>query len=382
MPSKRDNVIMLLLDGSRCDRLPVSPELINITKSGSFFDQCIISSPYTVASVHSILTGIYGSKNGVNSYNNMFGLRNDVKTLTEYLKENDYYTVGDVHNKAVLSSRGFDKLSIHDEYSVDMVGHHKNIINNASKSGNPFFLFLQYSKLHTDSVSKVAKKFDDLDSSFFTKSQRKINESNFDKSMKDAGIYSEEILKYLHELELIDDTILIIFSDHGTSLGEKFGEKMYGSFTYDYTVKSYVVFINDKFPSKVVQKQVRSIDIMPTILDVLGIVSDKSFKDMDGESLLPLISSPWNKALSNFFLRKQDERIAYVETGGLGGPWPSPNEPNVRAVRTNEWKLIHNMEPGEWELYNLISDPDEEVNLFGTNKKVEEKLMKALNSFN
>ena len=103
---------------------------------------------------------------------------------------------------------------------------------------------------------------------------------------------------------------------------------------------------------------------------------------MDGESLLPLIDSSGHNGFFNFFRKKQNQRIAYVETGGLNGPWPSPDEPNVKAVRTNEWKLIHNITPGKWELYNLISDPNEEINLFGTQKRVEEKLMKHLNSFN
>ena len=60
-----------------------------------------------------------------------------------------------------------------------VVKHHKNIIKGAAHSESPFFLFLQYSKIHTDSVTKVARKFDDLDESFFTDSQRKINVSKF-----------------------------------------------------------------------------------------------------------------------------------------------------------------------------------------------------------
>ena len=73
MPKK--NILMVCLDGARVDMLKCSRELSTLFSQGSFFNQCIVSSPYTVASIHSIMTGMYGHKNGVDAYNNMFRLK-------------------------------------------------------------------------------------------------------------------------------------------------------------------------------------------------------------------------------------------------------------------------------------------------------------------
>ena len=42
---------------------------------------------------------------------------------------------------------------------------------------------------------------------------------------------------------------------------------------------------------------------------------------------------------------------------------PSPNTPNIKCVRTKKWKLIHNLTPDTWELYNLKNDPQELKNV-------------------
>ena len=68
------NVILILLDGSRIDMLDQVPGLSSMQNDGTFFNNCIVSSPYTIASVHSLFTGMYGLRNGVNSYYNMFGV--------------------------------------------------------------------------------------------------------------------------------------------------------------------------------------------------------------------------------------------------------------------------------------------------------------------
>jgi len=259
-----------------------------------------------------------------------------------------------------------------------MLPRHTNIIKSVSESEVPFFLFLQYSKIHTDSITKIAKKFDDLDESFFTEEQRKINEVNFTKSMQDAGKYSINIMDNIKKLGLLDNTIVVFFSDHGTSLGEKYGEKMYGSFTYDYTIKTFALFINKICPSKKISTQVRSIDIAPTLLEMLDIEAVKGVNSMDGQSLMPLMAETERKSMFDFFKRKDKNRIAYVETGGLGGPWPSPNAPNVKCIRTPDSKIIYNLTPDTWEFYDLKNDPHENNNLIDKDTKEIRQMVKLL----
>ena len=68
---KNYNVILILLDGARIDRLPVSYGLKKLVTKGTLFSQMIAAAPYTVASIHSLFTGLYATTNGVNCYNNM-----------------------------------------------------------------------------------------------------------------------------------------------------------------------------------------------------------------------------------------------------------------------------------------------------------------------
>ena len=146
-------------------------------------------------------------------------------------------------------------------------------------------------------------------------------------------------------------------TDHGSSNGEKIGEKAYGTFVYDYTINIWHYWL---WPSNIptgieISEQVRTIDILPTLLDLLEINQKKNKKKISGISLLPLIYG------------KQDtvSRLAFSETGGVDGAYPSPNSPNVRCVRDDGWKLIHNSSINQFELYNLNDDPEENNNLYG-----------------
>ena len=65
--------------------------------------------------------------------------------------------------------------------------------------------------------------------------------------------------------------------------------------------------------------------------------------------------------------KNKKERTAFVETGGLYGPWPSPNKSNVFCVIKNNKKLIYNDTPQTWEFYDLKKDPKELRNIFQRN---------------
>lgn len=373
---------MVCLDGARTDMLDCSEELSLLFSKGAHFKQCIVSSPYTVASIHSIMTGMYGYRNGVDAYNNMFNLKKRSKTLAEYLRAQGYFTHSDMLSDAVLSKRGFDKWTIHDENSLsseELLEYHKIIIDSASNKGDNFFVFLQYSKIHTACVKNVSKRFEDLDEDYYSLEQTKENKRNFIESMQVSGLYAKGLFQHLEDLGIIDETLLIFFSDHGTSLGEKYGEKMYGSFVYDYTIKTFFHFIHPFFTNAKYEEQIRCIDIMPTILDFLEIKPYSSSLPFQGESILPITTYYQKSKFLRYFMNKPRDRIAYVETGGIGGLWPSPNEPNVRCIRTPNYKLIHNKTPNTWEFYNLLDDPLESNNLIGHKSKDILVLKKELN---
>ena len=182
-----------------------------------------------------------------------------------------------------------------------------------------------------------------------------------------AEIYLETILEKINKLNFDKNSIILILSDHGIGLGEKFGERAYGSFCYDYTLKTFAYLMNNEFEPKEVDANVRHIDHMPTILDMLDVEIDKSFGSMDGESLIPLIKN------QNF-----KEKFAFSETGNPLTDTRPPKIPNTKSIRTSQWKLISNEYDGSREFYNLLDDPNEEENLIGQNLELEKIFMDEL----
>jgi arylsulfatase A-like enzyme len=154
-------------------------------------------------------------------------------------------------------------------------------------------------------------------------------------------------------------------SDHGISVGEKIGERAYGAFCYDYTLRTFAYFIIPGFSPLEISQQVRTVDFMPSILELLHIPLDKNYSELDGESLLPLIKG-----------QNVSENTAYSETGNPLEEKKPPKTPNTKSVRTSKWKLIINEHDNSKELYDLENDPDENENLIDKNLEIQETLWK------
>ncbi len=179
----------------------------------------------------------------------------------------------------------------------------------------------------------------------------KENGDRYNSYLPSCDEYILSLIKTMKECKINEKTILILFSDHGTSIGEKKGEKFYGVFVYDYTLNVFCLINIPGVIPKSTNKQCRTIDIFPTIMEIIQ-KSDVN-ENIQGESLFELIYNP-----------KNDERELFVETGGLYGPWPSPKKPNVFCVRINNKKLIYNDTPQTWEFYDLEKDPLEKDNIY------------------
>ena len=361
----KKNVIIIMIDGGRLDRAQNSPTFEKLKSNSSFFSNSITYGPHTIAAMHAVFSGSYGSRTGTNSYWSTYEFKkNKFKTLTEYLKDSNYETYADVINQLVVPKQGFDFYTIHDELNDNLVERHKNLLNemNSKKLNNKnFFLYLHYSNIHTGIMNEVLKVYDNFSNDFF--SNKNKNELRYDKLFQVAESYLNQILDKIYELEFDKNSIILVMSDHGVSVGEKIGERAYGAFCYDYTLRTFTYFLIPNSDAIEIKQQIRTVDFMPTILDFLNISLDTAYSNLDGKSLLPLIDG---KSFS--------ENYAFSETGNPLHEKSPPKEPNTKSIRSSEWKLIFNDYNQTKELYNLQLDPDENNNLIGTGKKIEEVL--------
>jgi len=354
------NIIFITLDGYRADKLDLCPVLKSYVDTSISFSNMITVAPYTLAAHHAIFSGMYASRNGVNSYYNMFKFKkNEITTLPEILQKQGYYTICDIINDIVIPSQGFDKVNIFDEKTVDFKKRHSDMIRKLANK-DKFFLFLHYTEPHKNYVIDVIQKFKDKENKDEYFNAKKQNEERFDSYMYQLDEYVSEILDTIKTSGLSENTTVIFQADHGTGIGERNGEMFYGVFVYDYTTNVFSMIHIPGKAGKIIKTQCPIIDLFSTIVEMSGYPLDKLDSKVQSCSLFPIIDGSDTK-----------NRDAFIETGGLYGPWPSPKKHNVFAVRSNDKKLIYNDTPETWEFYNLVDDPMEKNNIY------DEKLNKV-----
>ena len=368
----KKNVIIILIDGGRVDTAINSPIFENLQSKFTFYPQSITYAPYTTGSMHAILSGCYGNRTGVDSYWNVYKFKNNqFFTLGDYLSENNYYTYGDAHSEIIIPKLKFDEFNIHDEQEIDLVESHSNLLekmNEIYNNGKNFFLYLHFSKIHMGLSDEVLKKFNNFSKEYFENKESNIERYN--KLFKNAEIYVNSIMNKIDDLKLLENSIILILSDHGTSIGEKIGERAYGAFCYDYTLKTFAYLYNPDIVPRKISSQVRHIDFMPTILEMLNIPINPSYEKLDGKSLMPLING-----------QNISEEFAFSETGNPLNEKEPPKLPNTKSIRNSKWKLIYNVHNNTQELYDLENDSNEENNLIGKFTDKEKELSKELSKY-
>jgi arylsulfatase A-like enzyme/Tfp pilus assembly protein PilF len=149
------------------------------------------------------------------------------------------------------------------------------------------------------------------------------------------------------------DTLIVFTSDHGESLGEH-GETTHGIFAYEASLRVPLVFYNPRqWSSSVVTQPVGHIDLLPTILEVLGIPLPPG---IDGRSLVPVVAGS-----------RLPPRVEYFEamSGSLNRGWAP-----LRGLVAAGFKYVDLPIP---ELYDVERDPGETRNLARDNvQRVEE----------
>ncbi|NNE08439.1 MAG: sulfatase [Gemmatimonadetes bacterium] len=400
------NVILLTVDALRPDRLgsqgrlsSPTPNVDRIAAQGIQFANAYTTSPRTTQALATILTGRYPQTTGVRRLWDR--LEDREMTVTEILADRGYDTGGFASLPAPDDEFGFAQGF--QKFAAYPAGGAGAITNAAidwldSRKDRPFFLWMHYDdpKMPYCPPSQELIDIDPLYNGAFphcfdyTPSRGCVvfGLSRFDSTetaqierLYDSEIRAvdREIGKLLAALEREDrlhNSLILLTGTSGESLGEHGYYYDHGELLYDPVIQVPLIIRAENLPRMMIESQVRNLDIVPTLLDILHFdVSDR----FEGVSLMRLVQ------------RESSAEIlpVFVESGESLTPRFNHSRPiptiggKLRAVRDGRWKLIQTPAPGDdrVELYDLHTDPAETLNVATDNPETVRTLTNELNAW-
>jgi choline-sulfatase len=362
------NVFLITIDTLRSDHVRCygyeriqTPAIDQLAKQGIRFAQAFTPSPITNTSHASILTGLLPSSHGVSDFG--VPLAATHSTLAELLGKQGYRTaafIGSVILDSKTLAPGLDRgFEFYDNFpeKTDTKSRWGRIERRgmvvvqraetwlSAHRTAPHFVWVHLYDPHDpyEPPPPYSETYKD---------------HLYDGEIAYADSALSHFLAYLKEQSWYDGALIIVVGDHGEGLGEH-GEDTHGIFLYDSTTHVPLIL---KLPSeqgagRVVEGQVRTTDITPTILDFLEIPTPAN---LDGTSLQPF-----------FVGGDAAPRTVFGETDyPLRFGWAP-----LRSVRMDGSKLIEAPRP---EFYDLRSDAGELHNRYVPWDATVQKLRKSL----
>jgi len=364
------DVFLITIDTLRADHVHCygysqveTPTLDGLAKDGLRFSQAFTPSPITNTSHTTILTGLLPSSHGVTDF--AVPLAASHLTLAEMLKKKGYHTAAFI-GAVILDSktlapgldRGFDFYDNFPEHTeikarwerverrgMDVVKDAEAWLN--AHSAGPHFVWVHLYDPH-DPYEPPAPY------------SQTYKDRLYDGEIAYADSALANFLAFVKQHGWYENSLVIVVGDHGEGLGEHH-ENTHGIFLYDSTthVPLIVKLPGKSAAGKVIDAQVRTMDIVPTALDLLHAPVPAN---LDGASLKPYFtgSAPPGHAV-------------YGETDyPLRFGWAP-----LRSVRADGFKLIQAPRP---ELYDLHSDPGELKNNYDPANATVAKFQQMLNA--
>lgn len=351
------NVLLVTIDTLRADRLTdaAMPALSALARAGHVFRTTYAHAPLTAPSHASMLTGLLPPAHGVRG-NGAFRLDGTHVTLAERLKAAGYRT-GAFVAAFVLDSRfglaqGFDRYDGVDDdrtFATDFAFAERRApgvladaeawIAPPTASAQPWFAWVHLFDPHAP--------YDAPGTS---------GPHTYNDEVRYADTALGEFLGRLRRSGALDRTLIVVTADHGESLGEH-GESTHGLFAYDATMRVPLVVAGPSLGSGAHSAPAAHIDLVPTILDTLGLPADPalpglSLRVLDAESPRPI------------YLEAQDG-------------WLAAGAAPVSAVVSGHLKFIDLPEP---ELYDLDTDRGETRNVYSASDRRVRALERVLAS--
>jgi choline-sulfatase len=368
------DVYLVTIDTLRADHVHCygddriqTPALDSLAREGIRFAQAFTPSPITNTAHASILTGLLPSVHGVTDFG--IPLKKTYPTWAELLKQNGYQTAAfigavilDSHTLAPGLDRGFD---YYDNFPSDP-GEGEHWGRTERRGADVVHRAETWMDAHPQKPRFVwVHLYDPHDPYEPPPPYSQIYKDRlYDGEIAYADAALGNLLTYLERENRYRDALIIVVGDHGEGLGEH-GEQTHGIFLYDATTHVPLLL---KLPlqgksaiapgPKVVEAQVETTDILPTVLDLLGIA---------------VPSALGKRSLRPYFAGAEGDRMVFGETDyPLHFGWAP-----LRAVRSGGFKFIEAPRP---ELYDLAKDPAELKNEYASGNATVQQLRADLAS--
>ncbi len=412
--NNQPNLLFITIDTLRADHISsygyqnINTKNINaLATGGLLFTNFYSHSPWTRPSFATFFTSLYPSQHGA-EMNNLTSvnrkLDNENLTLAEILRDNGYVTAAFQGNANAAEKYGFDqgfdlfaKSSLHHGDGLPYPpakrmyqGFKSWLANNKHRK---FFVWINYMDPHMP-YAPPKKYYQDLwdpnykgqvtnpfrnykigrSGPLLTKKDKEQIHRLYEAEIRHIDDYIGKTIALLNQTKTADNTLIILSSDHGEEFWEHGGASNqeledfnwgfgHGHTLYDEQIHLPLIIRYPKefgTPGEIskIDQQVRQVDFLPTILDILKIHS-KNETVFEGQSLLPLIKG-----------EKYQTHEVYSESILYGK--------EKKAIRTKKYKLIYHIETEDIELYDLQKDFGETENIAKAHPKIVKSLKDRL----
>lgn len=177
-----------------------------------------------------------------------------------------------------------------------------------------------------------------------------------------------KVIDELNQLGLSDNTIVVLWGDHGFHLGDLGVWTKHTNYEQANRIPLLIVAPGVTPPNSSTNQLSESVDIFPTLVDLAGLPAPKGPQPIDGRSLLPVLKNP--------DARVRDHAYHVFPKARLG-----------RAIRTERFRLVEWKQPGtpdhtaEFELYDYEVDPLETKNLATRHPEIIKEMKAILKSY-
>jgi arylsulfatase A-like enzyme len=382
---KEFNVVLIVIDTLRSDHLPfygykknTAPFLWELSKKSVVFKNAFSASSWTSPATASIFTSLYPYQHGV--LMGLLAIRNaqkidpdlkvnkipdEIKTITEVLKEIGYQTYGVSDNlnigKMQGFTQGFDKFRTFMYNQAPAVNKTIKKWQKKLMANGKYFLYIHYMEPHAPYHSREPwyKPHED---------KQKDGISAYDSEIN----FVDQHIKELFELfQWEKNTLIIVTADHGEGLWDH-GYMAHGKTLYREEVQvPLIIYLPGGTASGQISTNVSTIDILPTVRELIGLPEDKN---NEGVSLVPLIKSceyGHEYEQENSLNKRNLFCYLWVKTSNIM-EW--------KSTIYKSWHFVIKL-PKFRQLYSLLLDKEEKVNKIEKGEKIARQLETCFNDF-